>query len=59
MVESDKLETSVYPFILRGIKLIGIDSAETAMEKRLIIWNKIANEWNPMILNLQSRNRFG
>lgn len=45
LVESDKLETTVYPFILRGITLIGIDSAERLMDYRLNIWNRIANEW--------------
>lgn len=44
-VEDDKFHTSVYPFLLRGINLIGIDSAETEMINRKIIWEKIANEW--------------
>ena len=53
LVESDKLETKVYPFLLRGITLAGIDSAEKPMNVRQHIWNKIANEWkipNPEIL---------
>jgi len=45
LVESDKLESTVYPFILRGITLIGIDSAERPMDYRLNIWNRITNEW--------------
>ncbi len=45
LVESDKLESTVYPFILRGITLIGIDSAERPMDYRLNIWNRIATEW--------------
>ncbi len=44
-VRDDKINTSVYPFILRGVYLIGIDSAEKPMELRLVIWNKITNEW--------------
>jgi putative YhdH/YhfP family quinone oxidoreductase len=31
-VASDKLETSIFPFILRGVTLIGIDSAESLLE---------------------------
>lgn len=45
LVESEKLEITVYPFILRGVSLVGIDSAETKMPKRLKIWEKLANEW--------------
>lgn len=45
LVESDKFETTVYPFLLRGITVIGIDSAERPMDYRLNIWNKINNEW--------------
>ncbi len=45
LVESDNLAITVYPFILRGVSLIGIDSAETKMPKRLKIWEKLANDW--------------
>lgn len=45
-VSSDKFTISVYPFILRGIKLVGIDSASRPMDERLYIWNNISNSWN-------------
>ena len=45
LVDSPKLETTVFPFILRGIRLIGIDSAETDIKQREKIWNMFANEW--------------
>jgi acrylyl-CoA reductase (NADPH) len=45
LVESDKLDTTVYPFLLRGITLIGIDSAERDMDYRLNIWKRISEEW--------------
>lgn len=45
LVESDKIEMTVYPFILRGVRLIGIDSAESDMNYRLKIWDKISKEW--------------
>lgn len=45
LVESDNLAITVYPFILRGVSLVGIDSAETKMPKRLKIWEKLANDW--------------
>lgn len=37
---------SVLPFILRGVKLIGIN-ANSPMELRKIIWNRIAREFRP------------
>ncbi len=45
LVSSTSLETSIFPFILRGIRLIGIDSVECKIEKKQEIWEKIANEW--------------
>ena len=46
LVDSAKLDTSIYPFILNGVNLIGVGSAETAMERRLAIWEQLAGEWN-------------
>jgi putative YhdH/YhfP family quinone oxidoreductase len=45
LVESEKLSLTVYPFILRGVSLVGIDSAETKMAKRLKIWHHLATDW--------------
>jgi acrylyl-CoA reductase (NADPH) len=42
---SPDLNINVYPFILRGISLIGIDSSQTPMDLRRMIWMKIANDW--------------
>jgi acrylyl-CoA reductase (NADPH) len=36
---------NVYPFILRGASLLGIDSSQCAMDTRLLIWNKLSREW--------------
>ncbi|MGA4517981.1 YhdH/YhfP family quinone oxidoreductase [Solibacillus silvestris] len=41
-----KLTTTVLPFILRGINLLGIDSVNVPIKDRGYIWDKIANEWN-------------
>jgi len=35
----------VFPFILRGISLIGIDSQNYPMENREQVWNRLAEEW--------------
>lgn len=39
------LNTTVLPFILRGIKLLGIDSVNISHEERQIMWQKLSNEW--------------
>lgn len=39
------LNITVFPFILRGVNLLGINSAETPMALRVKIWQKLANEW--------------
>ena len=45
LVDSPKLETTVFPFILRTIRLIGIDSAECSLNKRKEIWDHFATDW--------------
>ena len=42
-----KLHTTVAPFILRGVSLLGADSANCPMAMRQRIWNKLAVEWRP------------
>lgn len=41
-----KIETTVLPFILRGIRVIGIDSVNVSHEIRTALWEKLAGEWN-------------
>ena len=40
-----EVNTTVFPFILRGLTLAGIDSAESPIEFKTSIWNKFADEW--------------
>ncbi len=47
MTLSPQLQTSVFPFILRGVNLLGINSAETNMLTRLQIWERLAGKWKP------------
>jgi NADPH2:quinone reductase len=42
-----KLATTVAPFILRGVHLLGVDSVNCPMDLRQSIWNKLAVEWRP------------
>ena len=46
-VASPNLDLTVYPFILRGVSLIGIDSQNCPMGQREIVWEKLAGEWKP------------
>lgn len=45
------LHTTVFPFILRGVKLLGVDSAATAMHLRKQIWQRLAGELKPRQLS--------
>ena len=50
-VASPDLPLNVFPFILRGVRLIGIDSQNCPMPLRKKIWQKIASEWKIDWLN--------
>tara|TARA_B100000989_G_scaffold101535_1_gene74182 strand:+ start:2337 stop:3320 length:984 start_codon:yes stop_codon:yes gene_type:complete len=46
--------SSVFPFILRGVQLSGIDSAESSLSLKKELWNLLANDWS---INLQNQTR--
>lgn len=46
-VASPKLELTVFPFILRGVTLIGIDSQNYPMKYRKKVWEMLAYDWKP------------
>lgn len=48
---SHELNISVYPFILNGINLLGVDSATCTMELRRLLWNRLADDWRPSMLS--------
>ncbi|WP_333954239.1 YhdH/YhfP family quinone oxidoreductase [Psychrobacter sp. S4(2024)] len=45
LTSSHELNTNVFPFILRGVRLIGIDSVECKLEKKQAAWDKLAGEF--------------
>ena len=45
LVGSPELPVNVFPFILRGVSLLGIDSVQCPVERRLSVWNKLAGAW--------------
>jgi len=44
---SHKLETTVMPFILRGVNLLGINSSATPRPVRLVVWKRISTDLKP------------
>jgi putative YhdH/YhfP family quinone oxidoreductase len=46
LVGSSQLATTVYPFILNGVSLLGVGSAETPMIRRMAIWDRLSTSWN-------------
>ncbi len=46
-----ELKTTVLPFILRGVRLIGVDSAYTPMETRRAVWQRLATDLRPRHLH--------
>jgi putative YhdH/YhfP family quinone oxidoreductase len=44
-VASPDLPMTVYPFIIRGVRLQGINSQNCPMDKRLRVWERLACEW--------------
>lgn len=51
LVESDSFHMNVYPFLMRGVTIIGIDSAERELEVKEMLWNKLTNDWKFDALN--------
>lgn len=45
MVNGTDLNTSVFPFILRGVTLYGVDSAETELSIKEEVWSNFSNDW--------------
>ncbi|WP_139991218.1 oxidoreductase [Paenibacillus paridis] len=42
-----ELSMTVFPFIIRGVRLIGIDSVMASMETRIRVWEKLAGAYKP------------
>ena len=47
LVGSADLSVNVFPFILRGVSLLGIDSVQCPHQLRRTVWEKLAGEWKP------------
>jgi putative YhdH/YhfP family quinone oxidoreductase len=47
MAASQDLQTTVFPFILRGVSILGVSSANCPIETRKMLWNRLATDWKP------------
>jgi alcohol dehydrogenase len=45
LVASPGFDTTVLPFILRGVNVLGVDSVEIPLQKKAEIWSKFATDW--------------
>lgn len=45
LVQSTALNTTVLPFILRGVNLLGVDSVQLPLKTKAALWHKLADEW--------------
>lgn len=51
LAQGHKLETTVMPFILRGVSLLGINSVDVPRAWRESLWQELAGRWKPEGLN--------
>ena len=53
------LETSVYPFIVRGVALLGIDSVQTPIAERRAVWSQLAGAFGESLLDDMAAEEIG
>lgn len=47
LVASPQFQATVFPFILRGVNLLGVDSVNLPLAHKRQLWNKLATNWKP------------
>lgn len=50
LVGGTDLPLTVHPFILRGVSLVGLDSAHCLLPRREELWSRMFGEWKPPVL---------
>lgn len=56
LAQSHELNTTVMPFILRAVNLLGINSVETPRDLRLQVWRRLGSDLRPRHLDNIARN---
>lgn len=59
LAASHALDTTVMPFIIRGVSLLGVASAGTARAIRDEVWRRLAGEWKPDTLDIICTREIG
>jgi NADPH:quinone reductase-like Zn-dependent oxidoreductase len=55
LAASMELKTTVAPFILRGVSLLGVDSVNCPMPQRRAVWDRLAGDMKPRHLAALTR----
>jgi len=55
LAASHEFKTTVMPFILRGVSLVGIDSVNAVMDVRKNVWQRLASDLKPRHLDDMAR----
>lgn len=59
LVASPQFQATVFPFILRGVNLLGVDSVNLPLAHKSQLWNKLAGNWKPRgLAKLETRIGF-
>jgi NADPH2:quinone reductase len=56
LAQGFEVNTTVMPFILRGVNLLGINSVDVPRELRILIWQRIATDLRPRHLDKLATN---
>jgi len=56
LAASHTLNTTVMPFILRGVSLLGVDSVNCPMPQRAAVWQRLAGDMRPQHLERLTRS---
>ena len=56
LAASHELNTTVLPFILRAVCLLGINSVDTPRDLRLAVWQRIGSDLKPQHLDTIAAN---
>jgi alcohol dehydrogenase len=50
LVAAPQFQATVFPFILRGVNLLGVDSVNLPLAQKSQLWSKLAGNWKPSAL---------
>ncbi len=51
LVQDARLDTTVHPFILRGVALLGVNSVEASLAEREAVWDRLERDLDPAVID--------